>query len=55
MQTNQRVGARRGPMTGSAKQDCFEQEVDRRRVLTIAASDAIVHRHTEQAGLRRLE
>jgi len=42
-------------MTGSAKQDCFEQELDRRRVLTIDASDAIVLRHTEEAGLRRLE
>jgi hypothetical protein len=42
-------------MTGSAKQDCFEQEVDRRRVLTIDASDAIVLPHTEEAGLRRLE
>jgi hypothetical protein len=42
-------------MTGSAKQDCFEQELGRRRVLTIDASDAIVLRHTEEAGLRRLE
>jgi len=42
-------------MTGSVKQECFEQELDRCHVLTIDASDAIVLRQTEQAGLRRLE
>ena len=42
-------------MTRSAQQDFFEQELGRRRVLTIDASDAIVLRHTEEAGLRSLE
>ncbi len=36
-------------MTGSAKQDCFEQELDRRGVLTIDVSDAIVLPDTEKA------
>jgi hypothetical protein len=36
-------------MTGSAKQDRFDQELGRRRVLTIDASDAIVLLHTEEA------
>jgi hypothetical protein len=42
-------------MAGSAKQDCFAQQVDCCRVLTTSASDAIVLPHTEMARLRRLE
>jgi hypothetical protein len=48
--TTRPTGRRKAPpMTGSAKQDCFEQELGRRRVLTIDASDAIVLPDTEKA------